>query len=380
MRILHVCAQEPAFNSGGSLCVYQSHYALTKLYEDVDYAGPAISNKDIECKYKKRYYLDASISKLTKAITLLQLQFDRYYPNWKNANIPLDQYDLIYVEFTKMNYVVKDIAVSGFKGKIILRAHNVERDFYRIELENDRSLLRFMKYKLGGGRERYMTQKADRVLAITEIDGQRFIDIYQIPKEKIVVFPVGVNEAKHQKEITGELNEKIRCLITGSLWFGPNCEGVKWFIEKVWPLVKEICNLTLAGASPLEEIKKLCQKENIHLVESPKSMMPYFENTDMVLVPIFDGGGMKVKIAEAMSYGLPVVTTSHGVIGYAIENGVDGYVTDDPLAFAEAIKTYFNMNDDDRKKILENERKLYRDNYSLEAIERDVHEIIASLE
>ena len=42
MRILHVCAQAPAFNSGGALCVYQSHYALTSIYEEVDYAGPPI--------------------------------------------------------------------------------------------------------------------------------------------------------------------------------------------------------------------------------------------------------------------------------------------------------------------------------------------------
>ena len=55
MRILHVCAQAPAFNSGGALCVYQSHYALTSIYEEVDYAGPHIENEDIAKKYKNAF-------------------------------------------------------------------------------------------------------------------------------------------------------------------------------------------------------------------------------------------------------------------------------------------------------------------------------------
>jgi glycosyltransferase involved in cell wall biosynthesis len=380
MRILHICAQKPAFNSGGSLCVYQSYYALTKLYTTVDYAGPSIYNSEVESKYKNLYYLDNPISKFTKVITLFQMQFEKAYPNWEKANIPLAQYDLIYIEFTKMDYVIKDILASGFKGKIIVRAHNVEQDFYKIEYENDRSILRFLKYKFGGCRECYMAQHADFVLAITETDRQRFIKLYELSENKIKVLPVGVNEAKDAKKMTDSLNGKIKCLITGSLWFGPNSDGVKWFIERVWPLVKDICDLTLAGSRPLDEIKSLCKEEGINLAESPESMMPYFKNTDMVLAPIFEGAGMKVKIAEAMSYGLPVVTTRHGAIGYAIKNGINGFIENEPKAFACAIRDYYNLSNTDRKTFLANERKLYKENYSLEAIKRDVQEIIMSIE
>lgn len=379
MKILHVCAQAPAFNSGGALCVYQSHYALTSLYKEVDYAGPHIEDKEIESKYKKCYYLDFPISKFTKLNTLMHFQFDRAYPNWKKNQIPINKYDLIYIEFTKMDYVIKDILKSSFKGKIIVRAHNVETDFYRIEYQNDKSILRFLKYKFSYAKEKFMVQNADCVLAITDADKNNFINTYDLDRDKVKVFPVGVNHGNYETGIEGSLDGKIKCLITGSLWFGPNSEGAKWFIEKVWPKVKDICELTLAGSSPSDEIKKLCDLENIQIIESPKTMVPYFKDADMILAPVFSGAGMKVKIAEAMSYGLPVVTTEHGAIGYKIKNGINGYICKDEKTFAEAIRKYFNMNVAERRKFLMAERNLYEENYSLNAIKNAVHKIVSDL-
>ncbi len=379
MNILHICTQEPSFYSGGVLCVYQSYYALTSLYDNVDYAGPTISNKEIASKYRKTYYLDTPISKFTKAKILMQMQFDRTFANWKKTNIDFNNYDVIYIEFTKMEYVVKDIVNSSFKGKIVVRAHNVEQDFYRIEFKNEKTLLRFLKYKLSGKSEQFMLRHADRVLAITDNDRKRFMDVYNLPENKVVVFPVGVNHVKNSRNLHSVINGRIKCLITGSLWFGPNCNGVKWFINNVWPMVKDICDLTLAGSRPLSEIKELCIKEGITLIESPDSMQPFFEISDMVLVPIFEGGGMKVKIAEAMSYGLPIVTTSHGAIGYEFENGVNGYIADHAEKFSVAIRTYYNMSSERKEQFLESENNLYKNNYCLEAIVRDVQEIIESL-
>lgn len=224
-----------------------------------------------------------------------------------------------------------------------------------------------------------MVQNADCVLAITDADKNNFINTYDLDRDKVRVFPVGVNHGNYETGIEGSLDGKIKCLITGSLWFGPNSDGAKWFIEKVWPKVKDICELTLAGSSPSDEIKKLCDLENIQIIESPKTMVPYFKDADMILAPVFSGAGMKVKIAEAMSYGLPVVTTEHGAIGYKIENGINGYICKDEKTFAEAIRKYFNMNVAERTKFLMAERNLYEENYSLNAIKNAVHKIVSDL-
>lgn len=92
-----------------------------------------------------------------------------------------------------MDYVIKDILKSSFKGKIIVRAHNVETDFYRIEYQNNKSILRFLKYEFSYAREKFMVQNADCVLAITDADKNNFINTYDLDRDKVRVFPVGVN-------------------------------------------------------------------------------------------------------------------------------------------------------------------------------------------
>ena len=142
------------------------------------------------------------------------------------------------------------------------------------------------------------------------------------------------------------------------------------------PIVSDICELTIAGANPNEDIKNACKKTNTKLIPSPESMQPYFDVADMVLVPIFDGGGMKVKVAEAMSYNLPVVLTTHGNIGYKIIDYKTGFIADKPEDFASRIRYYWNMSVEKKEEFLDKEWELYKDNYSLEAICNVVNKLL----
>ena len=60
----------------------------------------------------------------------------------------------------------------------------------------------------------------------------------------------------------------------------------------------------------------IANAERCTLVDSPEDMAPYFRGASLYLAPIFSGAGMKVKVAEALSYGLQVVGTRHAFIGY----------------------------------------------------------------
>lgn len=376
LKILHICTQAPGRKSGGDLVVLQSSYALSKIADQVDYIGPYISDLGILAMYSKTDFLEDNLTIFQKLWSLLHFQFDRRYVSWKKKNIDFTSYDYIFIEFTKLDYILKDIVRNGYCGKVFVRAHNVEKDFLRISFEADKNIVSLSKYLLSGRREGYMLRHADVVLAITEIDKKRMIDLYGLPKEKIAICPVGVNEPVHDKVFDGKINGKLNCLITGSLWFGPNVDATAWFIDKVFPKVKDICNLTVAGFKPNDVLRKQCVQAGAELVDSPESMQPYFEKSDMVFAPIFDGAGMKVKIAEAMSYGLPVVTTTYGIIGYDVVDRANCYIAETAEEFTEAIKDYYYMTELERKEFLENTWELYVSKYSLEAIKLMVEEII----
>ena len=370
MEILHICTQAPGKTSGGEIGILQFSYALSKIADRVDYVGPQIKDPEIAEMYNKAEYLENTLTPMQKVWSLLHFQFDRKYISWKKKAIDFSRYDCIFIEFTKLDYVLRDILKSGYKGKILVMAHNVEKDYLRISYESDKNFVNFIKHVLSGKREGYMVRHADAVLAITETDKNRLIELYGSPEEKIVICPVGVNEPKYDKSFDGKIGEKLNCLITGSLWFGPNADATAWFITSVFPQVKNICNLTVAGFKPNDTVKQLCFQQGVNLIDSPESMQPYFEQADMVLAPIFEGGGMKVKIAEAMSYGLPVVTTPHGAIGYDMVDKENVLIANTAEGFSEAINLYYQLDINARINFLNSEWQLYCGKYSLEAVKQ----------
>lgn len=375
MNILQISIQAPGYNSGGTLGILQFSYALTRN-NNVTYIGPKIENKEIESWFNQTMYMSRKLTKFEKIQSIIHMHFDKYYVLWNKIDINFNDYDVIYIDFTRWDYVVKRIKKSGYKGKIIIRAHNVEKDYLYVEYKSEKSLKSYINYLFAAFREKYMVNMGDTILAITPEDKNRLIELYNLDKEKIVVCPVGVNSSVCRKKKSFNKYKKLNCLITGSLWFGPNASGALWVLKEVMPIVSDICELTIAGANPNEDIKNACKKTNTKLIPSPESMKPYFDAADMVLVPIFDGGGMKVKVAEAMSYNLPVVLTSHGNIGYKIIDYETGFIADKPEDFASRIRYYWNMSVEKKEEFLDKEWELYKDNYSLEAICNVVNKLL----
>lgn len=94
-------------------------------------------------------------------------------------------------------------------------------------------------------------------------------------------------------------------------------------------------------------------------------MAPYFYNAELYIAPIFDGAGMKVKVAEAMSYALPVVGTSHAFEGYVIQHGNNSYIADTIDAFEKSILDYYHLDGKQRYDMRLSSLQLFQSNYSL---------------
>lgn len=124
-----------------------------------------------------------------------------------------------------MGFCCKRIRKSGYNGKIIVRAHNVEKDYLQVEYKSEKTLPSFIRSALAASREKYMIDEADIVLAITPEDKKRLIELYGTSEGKIYVCPVGVNSAKKRRKYNINKEKKLNCLITGSLWFGPNAKA-----------------------------------------------------------------------------------------------------------------------------------------------------------
>lgn len=99
-----------------------------------------------------------------------------------------------------------------------------------------------------------------------------------------------------------------------------NIKAIKWFVSRVWPSLKRTHpNVTLAIAGSICE-KLTFNEERIVIKGQVNKLQDFYFNSDIIINPVFMGGGLKIKNVEALCHGKPLVTSSIGAEG--IENGI----------------------------------------------------------
>ncbi|WP_322488685.1 glycosyltransferase family 4 protein [Chloroflexus sp.] len=129
-------------------------------------------------------------------------------------------------------------------------------------------------------------------------------------------------------------------LSMATMFWPPNVDGVLWFAREVWPLVRQAvpqARVALVGSRPPETVRQLAADPAIEVPGYVADPRPYLERTAALIVPVHAGGGMRVKILEALARGLPIVSTTIGYEGIDLTPGEHLLVGDTPQAFAEAL-------------------------------------------
>jgi glycosyltransferase involved in cell wall biosynthesis len=125
--------------------------------------------------------------------------------------------------------------------------------------------------------------------------------------------------------------------LIGSMHWEPSRSAAERLITRIWPLVKERvprAKLFIAGWNAGKYLQKYSSQPDIELAENLAHPSDFFSKAAVMVYAPSRGSGMKVKVMEAMAYGVPVVTTWEGVEGIDYENGRDCWVaeTDEELA------------------------------------------------
>ncbi len=130
-------------------------------------------------------------------------------------------------------------------------------------------------------------------------------------------------------------------LSMATMFWPPNVDGVLWFARKVYPLVKAAfpaAAFDVVGARPPASVRQLSVAEpSINVTGYVADPQPYLAAAAALIVPVRAGGGMRVKILEALARGLPIISTTIGYEGIGLTPGRHLLVGDTPAAFAEAI-------------------------------------------
>lgn len=130
-------------------------------------------------------------------------------------------------------------------------------------------------------------------------------------------------------------------VFTGYYSHEQNCDAVRWFVSDVWPKIRSRhpeLFFYVVGPNPPQDLLNLSWKDPMIVVTGEVGdVRPYLASSYLFVCPVRMGSGLRMKSLEAMSYELPVVTTSLGAEGLPIQPGRNGFIADDVNLMARQI-------------------------------------------
>lgn len=168
----------------------------------------------------------------------------------------------------------------------------------------------------------------------------------------------------------------------GGLDWLPNQEGLEWFITKVWHKILNIhpnAELHIAGRNCDDNLQTQIKTfKNVIFYGEVPSSKEFLAAHSILIVPLFSGSGIRVKIIEGMAMGKAIVTTSVGAEGIPIENKKHAFIADSIEDFADAINLLIK-NPNLINQIGNNARELAKEHFSLEKLTDDLLDFYKTL-
>jgi len=224
----------------------------------------------------------------------------------------------------------------------ILNHHNIESDLILRRIAVEPNVLKRTYYRMEGRKLRdYEIRTCPKFdLNFTVSADDAAILHRDMPGLPIEVVPNGVDvgyfRSGGSREVPGRL-----IFVGGMNWY-PNRDAVRFLCDEIWPRLRSGTNpplsMTIVGAHPPPELLELASRDS--RVSAPgfvDDVRPYFDEAQIYICPMRDGGGTRLKILDALAMGKPMVSTVRGCEGIEVVDGRHVLLADDPERFAGAI-------------------------------------------
>ncbi len=222
---------------------------------------------------------------------------------------------------------------------VVLRAHNLEHLIWeRLAAGKSNPLIRKVLSLMTKSLKAYeldLFEKVDGIAAITLQDAA-MIGL-KTCRPKIETIPFGINPELYSDDIHYETTNSLFHI--GSMDWLPNQEGVRWLLDAVWPLViakRPGTKLHLAGKNMPDWLRS--RKQDGVIIEGEvENAWEFMNRHPMMLVPLFSGSGVRIKIIEAMLAGRTVISTPIGAEGIQCSHGRHLFIADTAAGFVDTI-------------------------------------------
>lgn len=395
MKILFLTNLFPyPLDNGGKIKTYSTLKALKEMNSEIDLvcfsediARDSESRKKIEeiCEHVTLVQHKLSTKENIKEMMYVALKSiaSRYpyiilkYKNKKMRRVVKEKlektdYDIVYFDHLQM-FIYFDMLYRYIRNsQIIVDQHNCESQIIARTLDRTsntaKKIFLQFEYKKIAEYERKALSLAEKVFVLSQQDLDQMKRLGAVLND-VSILPIAVIDSGIIKRDGMEQSKEITLLFIGTLTWNPNDEGICWFVENVVPLLEGSgisYKLYIVGKNPSARLRGLCENNPKLIVTGyAQDINQYYSRADVMVVPLFIGGGQRVKIIEAFSKGIPVISTTIGAEGLECRNGESILIADNADEFVNSIRLI--TNEEYSKSLAANSRELYEKEYSLKS-------------
>jgi len=273
--------------------------------------------------------------------------------------IEKEKVDTVFLDTSLWGRLNKKIKKIFLNVKVISFFQNIEFQYVFCELKTTKRLFRLDILLCTFLNERWTYKYSDKIIVLNSRDANLIKKIYG--RKKSFIIPISMNDTysftKSEKKIQ---TQTFTILFVGSLFYA-NVQGITWFVKEIMPVYQNVC-LEIVGKN-MQELKVQIERQNVKIYNSVPNLKEYYQRANLVVMPIFTGGGMKLKTAEALMYGKTIIGTPEAFCGYDYHPEI-GKICVNKMEFCDAIDYYIKH----KPKIFNSvSRNLYLSKYSFDA-------------
>jgi glycosyltransferase involved in cell wall biosynthesis len=251
-------------------------------------------------------------------------------------------FDIVYFGLLGMTGYLHDVRVLAPRARAVLEQHNVEWQIFDRLASSYRAPLRQlaqMEARALRRFERRALSEVDSVIAISEDDARHFRGLAGV--ESVVVPPFIEARPPRMESRAGPTLGYI-----GHLGWQPNVYGLDWFCQQVWPRVRSRvpdARLTIAGpgldttSDGRLVVPGPWQVPGVTAIGYVDDLETLYSRVIAMIAPVVGGSGVRMKLLESMSAGMPTVTTTDGAAGLGVVDGREMLVADGEADFADGV-------------------------------------------
>jgi polysaccharide biosynthesis protein PslH len=228
---------------------------------------------------------------------------------------------------------------TGFP-RIILDVDDLFSMILRQQLSSSRAYRRKMLHRIDAAKarmyERSLPTRFERIV-LAKTDDLRFFP--DRVRGKLAVIPNGVSLPPALPKGAEVPN---RLLFVGTLSYGPNVDAVCYLAREVLPLLWKECpdvTVDIVGRGPADpDVLASVTDPRCRIHESPPDLTAFYREAAVVVAPIRQGSGTRIKVLEALAYEKALIATSFAPEGLGLDTGTHFIAADSPSAFARACR------------------------------------------